>query len=69
MGSTTLSPVYDLNHTLTWEVSALPPGLSWDGNPASSTYGHIVGTPTLAGTYFYAYTVSSPDGQRIPAAY
>jgi hypothetical protein len=43
-----------------WSASSLPPGLSVD-----SASGHIIGTPTLTGTYNVAVTLS--DSGRPPA--
>lgn len=67
LGSIGLPPVYDSNGTLVWQAdwSALPPGLIWDENPASPTFGHIVGIPTAAGDFPFSFTVTSSDGQSV----
>lgn len=64
-GELTLGPSYDSDGTLTWVVTGLPPGLTWDNTSGSATYGHIAGTATAAGTYNYTATITTSKGQVV----
>lgn len=60
---TGISVTATVNGTFTWSVTGLPPGLTF--NPALAT---INGTPTQAGTYSVAMTVSDSAFPDYPAS-
>ena len=62
-GTVTLDLTYDQDGTLNWDVSNLPPGLTWDNTAGSATFGTIAGTATQPGTYAYTATITTKDGQ------
>ena len=64
-GGVTLDSSFDLDGTLTWGVSGLPPGLIWDTTVGSGTYGSIAGIATQPGSYAYTYTITTHEGQNL----
>jgi hypothetical protein len=45
-----------------WAFSGLPPGLGWDTDPLSATYGMVAGIPSATGGYGYHATATAVDG-------
>jgi hypothetical protein len=48
-----------------WAFTGLPPGLGWDTDPASATYGKIAGIPSAPGGYGYHATATAADGTAL----
>ncbi len=54
------TPDDDRSGALLWSWNTVPPGLAFDQNPSSLTFGYLTGIPTAAGSFSYGFTVTMP---------